>query len=209
MDGYIWFGLNRKMHTKACRASGGVGMLVRSSLFQYYSIEIIEKDDGIIGLLFEHKLSEYNFVIFSCYLPPENSPWGRDASAFFCRLLSLVYQFSEVDAIYIGGDINARIGNLEDFIPTIDSIPQRAAIDDFVNKHGETFLEFLRDSKMCVLNGRIDPLYDNYTSVSPKGKAVVDYVVTPFDCLDNCVEFKVLLVSQMVEDNVLFNCITT
>ena len=133
VDGYVWFGLNREMHTKAYRASGGVGMLVRSILFLDYRIEIIEKYDGIIGLLFQHKVSEYSFVIFSCYLPPENSPWGRDASAFFCRLLSLIYQFSEVDAIYIGGDVNARIGNLEDFIPTIDSIPLRVAIDDYVN----------------------------------------------------------------------------
>ena len=112
-----------------------------------------------------------------------------------------------MDAIYIGGDMNARIGNLEDFIPTIDSIPKRVAIDDFVNKHGETFLEFLRDSRMCLLNGRIDPLYDNYTSVSPKGKAVVDYIVVPFDCLENCLEFKVLLASQIVEDRALFNLI--
>ena len=128
------------MHTKACRASGGVGLLVKSSLFQEYKIEIIEKADGIIGLLFQHKLSCYSFVILSCYLPPENSPWGRDASAFFCQLLSLTYQFSEVDAIYIGGDVNARIGNMEDFLPTIDSIPRRVAIDDFVNKETKTFL---------------------------------------------------------------------
>ena len=43
--------------------------------------------------------------------------------------------------------------------------------------------------------------------MSPKGKAVVDYIVAPFDCLENCLEFKVLLASQMVEDTSLFNLI--
>lgn len=73
---------------------------------------------------------------------------------------------------------------------------QGVASDDYVNKHVETFL---RDSRMCVLNGRIDPLCDNFTSVSPKGKAVVDYIVVPIDCLEDCLEFQVLLVSQVVE----------
>ncbi len=60
---------------------------------------------------------------------------------------------------------------------------------------------------MCVLNGRIDPLSENFTSASPKGKEVVDYIVTPLECLENCVEFKVLLSSQIVEEKALFNLI--
>ena len=65
---------------------------------------------------------------------------------------------------------------MEDFIPDIDFIPQRVASHDYINKQGETFLEFFRDSRMCVLNGRIDPLCNNFTSVSPKGKAVVECI---------------------------------
>ena len=96
---------------------------------------------------------------------------------------------------------------MEDFIPSIDSIPRHVAIDDYVNEHRETFLEFLRDSRMCALNGRINTLCDNFTSVAPKGKAVVDYIVAPSEYLENCLELKVLLVSQVVEDRAVVNLI--
>ncbi len=74
---------------------------------------------------------------------------------------------------------------MEDFMPDIDSIPRRVAFDDYVNKHGENLLEFLRDSRVCVLHGRINHPNDNFTSVSLKGKAVVDYIVAPSECLEN------------------------
>lgn len=45
-------------------------------------------------------------------------------------------------------------------------------------------IEFLKDSKCCILNGRLSPQNDHFTSVSTKGKAVVDYIVTPRDCLN-------------------------
>ena len=48
-----------------------------------------------------------------------------------------------------------------------------------VNQHGHTFLEFLNDAKMCVLNGRFRDTDDNFTSVSTKGKSVVDYMCVP------------------------------
>lgn len=56
----------------------------------------------------------------------------------------------------------------------------------------ETFLEFERDSRMQVR--RINPVCDNFPSVSSKGKDVVDYIVALFECLD----FFSLLVSQVV-----------
>ncbi len=145
--------------------------------------------DGIIGLSFEHRKSDYCFVTFSCYLPPELSPWGGDASSFICHLLSQVYLCSEMDVIFICRDLNARIGGLNDFIPDIDRITHQTALDDQVNRHGETLLKVLKDSKMCVVCGRICPLDDNFTSVSSKGKALVDYIITPFDCLENCFVF--------------------
>ena len=40
---------------------------------------------------------------------------------------------------------------------------------------------------------------DNYTSVSIKGKAVVDYVLAAHNGLENCISFKVLTPNQLVE----------
>ena len=60
---------------------------------------------------------------------------------------------------------------------------------------------------MCVFNGRINPLCDNFTSVAPKGKAVVHDIVAPSEYLENCLELKVLLVWQVVEDRAVVHLI--
>ena len=109
--GYVWFGHNRRTHIKAPRGSGGVGLLVKSHLFGEYEIETVDKTvEGILGICFTHRYSDYSFVVYSCYLPPEMSPWGRDASSFFAHLSSQIYLFSNLDAIYVVGDFNSRIG---------------------------------------------------------------------------------------------------
>ena len=41
------------------------------------------------------------------------------------------------------------------------------------------FIEFLNDAKLCCLNGRICNDNDNFTSVSRKGRSVVDYICIP------------------------------
>ena len=74
------------------------------------------------------------------------------------------------------GDINARLGTANDCIDDLDNIPKRSGIDYTKNKHGESFIEFLNQSCMCILNGRFTPLNDGFTSLSSKGAAVVDYI---------------------------------
>ena len=200
LEGYVWYGNNRQKHVKAPKGSGGVGICVKSDLLSSYKVKVVSKEvDGILGLHFNSLFSQYCFVVFSCYLPPDTSPWGRDASGFFSHLLSYMYSYSDVDAIYVCGDVNGRTGTLEDYVVDIDDVPKRAVLDEGVNKHGESWIEFLKDSKMCIINGRICPLNDNYTSVSIKGKAVVDYIATPYECLKTCTQFKVITANQMVE----------
>ena len=55
------------------------------------------------------------------------------------------------------------------------------------------------EERRCVLNGRICPLNDNYTSVLIRGKSVVDYIVTCHECLKPCSEFKGIKANQIVE----------
>ena len=96
-----------------------------------------------------------------------------------------MYTFSEVDAVYTCGDLNSRIVGLEDCINDVDDATPRANLDTVLNKHGEILLEFLKDSKCCILNGRISPGKDHFTSISTKGKAVVDYVITHHECFES------------------------
>ena len=44
-------------------------------------------------------------------------------------------------------------------------------------------MEFVRDGKLAILNGRVYPENDNFTFISTRGKSVVDYMTTPQDCI--------------------------
>ena len=175
-----------------------MGIFVKNSVLDHFTVNIVDKAyDGILCLRFEHRGSQYFFIIISCYLSPETSTWGRNADFFFSHLLVLIYS-TDVGSVYLCGDVNSRIADLRDYAAG-DDISSRAALDTVVNKHGETFIEFLKDSKCCVLNGRLNPENDNFTSISVKGKAVVDYIVTPHVDLKTCLEFSVFTPSDLLQ----------
>ena len=66
------------------------------------------------------------------------------------------------------------------------------------NKHGECLIDFLIECKCCIVNGRVTPSLDNYTSVSTKGNAVVDYFAVPQDRLANCVKCDTQLTLDLI-----------
>ena len=140
-----------------------MGILVLDKVCIDYDINIVDKiQDGILGILCTHKISNFKIAIFSCYLPPENSPYGKQAEYFFNHLLQTVYLLSNVDQIFIMGDFNAKTGNAADTLDT-DNILTRKYIDLTKYSHGESLIDFLHDSKTCILNGRLSNSEDGYT----------------------------------------------
>ena len=204
LNGYTWFGNNRtNIHYRAVRGSGGVGLLVLNNLFELYNITLIDKEyEGVIGIRFCHKLSGYTFIVFSVYLPPENSARGCDSDNLFAHLMGQLYLHEDVDAVYICGDFNSHISDVQDCVEEIDCVPNRQVLDKHgkLNVHGQSFLDFLKDGKLCVVNGRVCNENDNFTSVSSKGQAVVDYFVVPHDVLQNCLYYKVHTMRQCIDD---------
>ncbi|VDI73918.1 Hypothetical predicted protein [Mytilus galloprovincialis] len=57
---------------------------------------------------------------------------------------------------------------------------------------------------MCVLNGRYDPVHDDFTCVSGRGKSVVDYICVPHDALKLIESFQVITARSIVENFNLF-----
>ena len=201
IESFTWIGHNRtKIHRKAKKGSGGVGIFVSNSLLVSYKYEIIDKSqDGIICVRFTHNPTMYSFIIFACYLPPESSPWGRNADSFFNHILSLLYVYNDnVDSVFVMGDLNARIGTLNDCLQS-DNLPERSPIDLEKNNHGENLIEFLLESRMCILNGRYDPHYDDYTFLSTRGKSVVDYIITCHENINNCKQFSVIQMTDILD----------
>ena len=209
LGGYQYYGHNRtSIHVNAPKGSGGVGIFVRHTLFDTFDVSVIDKShDGILGIALSDKITSYKIAVFTTYLPPENSPCGRNATDFYSHLLGQMYLSSDIDTVILAGDLNSRIGNMSITISDIDNNPKRNCLDTAVNSHGHTFLEFLNDSNMCILNGRFKESKDNFTSVSPKGKSVVDYICIPHDNFSEFQSFQVISPSSLVAKYNLHDCI--
>jgi hypothetical protein len=203
IDGFTWYGYNRQsIHVNAPKGSGGVGVLVRDELMTDYSVRVIDRSyEGVIGIQLKHKVSEFTLLIFACYLPPENSPWGRDAVSFYAHLLSQVYIYDQVDSIVFCGDFNSRVGNLSDCIEGIDEVSDRKCIDEVVNQHGRSLIDFLKESKFCILNGRVSGDNVKYTCRTGRGVSVVDYVLVPHNMVSQCCDMNVTSCSDIIDEH--------
>lgn len=176
-------------------------MFIKSNLYEIYDINVTDKAcEGIIAIKFTAIISQFSFVVVCAYLPPENSAWGRDASEFYSHILHLIYLYNNVDAYVLCGDFNSRFGDKQETNIDIDNLPRRLILDKSKNMHGDCLFEFLVDGKMCIINGRLNPLSDNFTSVTTKGKSVVDYFIVPHDTFDLCHNFSVTNCETVVND---------
>ncbi|CAC5383303.1 unnamed protein product [Mytilus coruscus] len=79
---------------------------------------------------------------------------------------------------------NSIIGALSETLSLTDNVPNRDILDKSIIQHGHEFIDFLNEAKFCVLNGRL-AMNDNFTSISCKGKAVVDYICVPQDSFND------------------------
>ena len=202
-DGYAWIGNNRQnLHINAPKGSGGVGLLIKADISKSFNVSILDKsfDGNILGVKFSDKVSDFTFIIYSCYFPPEGANRGRDVDDMFAHLVNQLYIYSDIEHIYLCGDFNARVGNKVDFIPDIDNLPPRRNIDTQSNTFGDALIDFLKDTKFAILNGRISPGLDNYTSISNRGNAVVDYILSNHSNISNCSNFIVEKSSDIIDN---------
>ncbi|WAR24259.1 hypothetical protein MAR_037928, partial [Mya arenaria] len=72
-----------------------------------------------------------------------------------------------------------------------DCIPERDIIDYHISPYCDAFLDFLLSANLCILNGR-NCIKNDYTSISTKGCAVVDYCLVPYEQLNRYEHFNLL-----------------
>ena len=143
------------------------------------------------------KMSNYNIIIYSCYLPPEGSPYA-DTTLFYSHLTTEIYKGYSSDLLLICGDFNSRIGLENDFISCIDNVQVRKPLDLIKNSYCDSFLEFLKDNKLCILNGRITPHMDNFTCINSRGCSVVDYFIVPQQHVQMCESCSVYCANDLI-----------
>ena len=202
IEGYKWIGKNRLSIKRTAKSgSGGVGVFIKESVYREFYVTIIEVNyEGILVLKLVHKDTGKQIAICSCYLPPEGVIRGQNSQDFFDNLLNIVYETSEMDICIFAGDINARIADMRDYIPNVDNVGQRVNIDDVKNSHGDAFIEFLKESSYCVLNGRCNVPGDNFTFITNRGRSVVDYIFMPQHLINQVTDFHVYPVLQLCND---------
>ena len=62
------------------------------------------------------------------------------------------------------------------------------------------FLNFLKDNRALICNGRVTPHENNFTFISPQGRSVPDYIYCPADHIHLCTQLKVVKVSDVIND---------
>ena len=175
-------------------------MLVKNNILHLYSASIINKDvEGILWVQLTCKQTREMFRVCVCYLPPEGSSRKFDAQDFYDSLLTHIYMYQTDCPFVICGDFNGRVGNLKDFIDGTDQIPDRNVVDRKINRYGELLIDFLVSSNCCMVNGRKGA--NVFTSVSTKGKAVVDYCIVGHENLHNITDFMITEAKDVYEQS--------
>ena len=206
---YLYMGCNRKkLDKRALCGSGGVGILYKAELHNYYDIEkLFEFKDNIISILWTSKLTGEQLAVYSIYLPPDSSKYGQDNEQILNSLTIDMYKNCNVDTILVSGDFNGRIGNKSD---SFDCTVPRTILDHTTNPQGLKLINFINDVKGCVVNGRVTPQLDDYTSCTAhKGKSVVDYNIVRQTDLQDVKHMEVISCTDIVRLENLQNLIST
>ncbi len=64
-------------------------------------------------------------------------------------------------------------------------------LDNEKNAFEDLLISFLKDVGLCIVNGRVNSSRDGFTSVSVRGRAVVDYCLVPWNQLGLVKDFSV------------------
>ena len=135
VDGYRWFGRNRRsLHRKALRGSGGVGLLVREEVLERCIVEVLDTDVEDVLWVRLSQENEEMLTLAVCYIPPESSSCGRGAEETLQLLAEQVEKFGSQGPLIICGDFNARCGTLD---VHSEGVPPREVVDVVRNNQGE------------------------------------------------------------------------
>ena len=101
-------GHNRcNLSKKAVRGSGGIGLLVKLSMYENFKVNVLDNNryEGILWVKFEHISSpKIIFLICVCYLPPNISSRGDTSQEFFEKLGNQYLLYHNMGTVCICGD---------------------------------------------------------------------------------------------------------
>ena len=165
----------REKKSKGPKIAGGIGVFVRQELFHHVqAVPNNNKDSIWVKVKKQYLGGKKDLYIGTYYGSPTNTKNNKNTENFFSNLNEELLQFSKRGITLVQGDLNARTGNLIDFIEydksdeefgieTGGHHPKRNSEDKIVNSRGKELVDICKYNDMLILNGRkIGDLYGNY-----------------------------------------------
>ena len=118
--------------------------MVKKELLNDFKVEITNSDvEGILWIKFTSKVDkEDSFYVCSIYLPPGFSSRAVNVNEFYDSLLSQIYTIPGGRMFYLCGDLNSRVGENLDYIPSVDDQTDRNIVDCNCNSYEKSLLTF-------------------------------------------------------------------
>ena len=173
-------------HKKAKRGSGGLLLYINSTHIN--GISTVKSAIDRIWLKLNKCILNHNKDIYLCanYVPPQGSSSSNQYPLHWIDLQSEISSYSNLGDICLFGDLNARIGSLEDRnlnCSTPDRFPPRNHRDMTSNQYGQDLINLCQTSDLVILNGRIaGDSVGEFTCHSPNGSSTVDYGIVSYPC---------------------------
>ena len=212
IEGFSNFDSMRRKKRNAVRGSGGVSVFMKDWLVQTNGIQrIFENFRECVVLLFKaashHRQND--LIMLFTYIPPEYSPvYTQEDNGIVLlneNINEILLRYPNAE-LFLSGDLNSRIADLQDFIPFDDlqfvfgetEYPTdqfdspRKSKDDTCNRFGTSLIDLCCTHNIHVLNGRL--FYDSageITCVANNGRSVVDYMLASTTLFHSFTHFQV------------------
>lgn len=174
------------------RAKGGLAVYTKNELHT----KLLEKNEWWIAI--EFQIDKVKFVMIYAYFSPT-----QDIKIYLQEINELVTNTQNLypnSKIIIGGDFNARIGELNNFSEKYEEeiflgtpfSPQRNSLDIVTNRRGMQLVHTMEQLGLYVLNGRCrDDNPAQYTFLGTEGnKSIIDQVWANLEAMEDIDSFK-------------------
>ncbi len=84
-----------------------------------------------------------------------------------------------------------------DCIAGVDDILPREHVDEGVNEYGDLLIDFLVNTNMFMMNGRL-PGTNDYTYIRCTWRSVIDHALIPHEQLQYYEDFNVLIMTDLI-----------
>ena len=129
---------------------------------------------------------------------------NEESNEVFTTLQQEIGKFSQLGKLVIMGDLNSRLGQIQEKYVTditdldnlnsdIISPKTRNSNDITVNSNGKIMMNIINDAHLIVVNGRtVGDFIGNYTCDKWNGSSCVDLCIVRYENYNDVISYKVL-----------------